>query len=642
MVRIGRKTKNFSLGQDFSKILNRYSEKIDLYSWANKYRDMPRGTSSLTGLFNVDYVPPAIEIYKTFDSCNDMTLMMPTQLLKTEFIINAILYISHKDPSPILLLEPTEDLAKEIAVQRVIPSLRSCTPLSKLSQLTTAYGIATHKKRENTEVISLANGATIFFNTPNQKGGVISKPIRFAFYDEIDRSDKDVSQLLRDRLNTYGTKSKFIDCSSPIEESQSVIFQRWKSGSSGTYHILCPACDKLTSPDLSSLVSNENIAYIKCYECKHLINENERSKSVKLGKYIHEKPDLPHKSFTATQLTSPFMTIQKVWNSQQQAMSETRRTGDDMYLQNFIQSNFAQPFSRKINFDDSLYSLALFDSGDTQVPENTLVITASIDVQANRLEGEVCAWSINEERLSCHGVKYFVVMCDKRFAKNKREEEIEIYSKPSSKQFGEAVKIIHNSWRLKETNELIPVSRVCVDSGYETEMVMTACDSINSTLGGKVWLPIKGQGSASQQMIKTTEKKNTDPRYSKVKSGTLTNIIYTDSHKAMIYAHLDHDRNSQDFKYYTWNTNEVAGYCEKGKLKKAYLEGLYSEILATKKGSSRKKYYTKISDDIRNEPLDLKVYCLSALYFLSRDYKIDDPSKLLAKLQSIKEAKNIL
>lgn len=637
MVKKEPKIKSFNLGHDFSKILNRYSEKIDLYTWANKYREMPMGTSSLTGTFSVDYVPPAIEIYKTFDTCNDITLMMPTQLLKTEFIINAILYISHKDPSPIILLEPSEDLAKEIAVQRIIPSLRSCEPLAKLSQLTTAYGIATHKKRENTEVISLANGATIFFNTPQQKGGVISKPIRFAFYDEIDRSDRDVSQLLRDRLNTYGNKAKFIDCSSPVEESQSIIFQRWKTGSAGTYKILCPSCKTLTTPDLSSLIANDKVAYIQCHECKQLIDENQRMKAVRLGMYIHERPDLPHKSFTASQLCSPFLTVQKIYNSQQLAISETRRTGDEMYMQNFIQSNFAQPFSRKINFDDSLYSLALFDSGDTEVPENTLIITASIDVQANRLEGEVCAWSLDEERLSCHGVKYFVIMSDRRLAKNKNQEEVEIYAEPSSRQFGEAVKIIHNSWRLKGSDELIPVSRVCVDSGYATHMVMTACEQINSTLDGRVWLPVKGQSSPSQQMIKTAESKSNSVKHSRIKSNISTNIIYTDSHKAMIYAMLEHDRNSQDFKYFTWNTNESAGYCENGKLKRAYLEGLYSEVLATKKGSSRKKYYVKISDDIRNEPLDLKVYALSALYFLSRDYEYADPAKLLSKLQSGKD-----
>ena len=67
------------------------------------------------------------------DACSDpdiqeVVVMAGAQLGKTEAILNIIGYHIHHDPSPILVLQPTLDMAQAFSKDRVASGLIRSTP----------------------------------------------------------------------------------------------------------------------------------------------------------------------------------------------------------------------------------------------------------------------------------------------------------------------------------------------------------------------------------------------------------------------------------------------------------------------------------------------------------------------------------
>ena len=82
--------------------------------WANERRFLSQESSSNPGKYNSEMTPYAVA---WMDSVNDPTasgtvLMVASQLGKTEVINNVIGYFMDIEPAPILMVQPTIDLAE--------------------------------------------------------------------------------------------------------------------------------------------------------------------------------------------------------------------------------------------------------------------------------------------------------------------------------------------------------------------------------------------------------------------------------------------------------------------------------------------------------------------------------------------------
>jgi phage terminase large subunit GpA-like protein len=100
--------------------------RLKVSQWADEYRFLSSEASAEPGKWHTDRAPYQREM---MDAVNDprtemVVIMSSAQVGKTEIINNIIGYNVHLDPSPILLLQPTLEMAEAWSKDRFAPMLR--------------------------------------------------------------------------------------------------------------------------------------------------------------------------------------------------------------------------------------------------------------------------------------------------------------------------------------------------------------------------------------------------------------------------------------------------------------------------------------------------------------------------------------
>ena len=108
--------------------------------------------------------------------------MTSAQVGKTEtFLNNPVGYFIAQDPSPILVIQPTLEMAQTWSKDRFAPMLRDTTVLKELVKDPRA------RDSNNTILHKTFAGGHITMAGANSASSLASRPIRIVFMDEVDR-----------------------------------------------------------------------------------------------------------------------------------------------------------------------------------------------------------------------------------------------------------------------------------------------------------------------------------------------------------------------------------------------------------------------------------------------------------------------
>ena len=96
-------------------------DDLSVSEWAEKYRILDSKTSALPGPWRNDKTPYLIGIMDEFLNyeTEEMAICKGTQFGMTEAIQNMIGYIIQQDPSPTLVVYPSETLAESVSQNRL-------------------------------------------------------------------------------------------------------------------------------------------------------------------------------------------------------------------------------------------------------------------------------------------------------------------------------------------------------------------------------------------------------------------------------------------------------------------------------------------------------------------------------------------
>jgi phage terminase large subunit GpA-like protein len=110
-----------------------------------------------------------------------VVIMSSAQIGKTEIINNVIGYHIQLDPAPILLLQPTLEMAEAWSKDRFAPMLRDTSVLHGL--------VKDPRSRDsgNTLLHKRFPGGHITMSGANSPASLASRPIRMVLCDEVDR-----------------------------------------------------------------------------------------------------------------------------------------------------------------------------------------------------------------------------------------------------------------------------------------------------------------------------------------------------------------------------------------------------------------------------------------------------------------------
>lgn len=513
------------------------------------------------------------------DAVNDpavsnIVVMSSAQIGKTEICNNVLGYHIDQDPAPILVVQPTLDMAQAWSKDRLAPMLRD-TPVLQGK-------VADPRSRDsgNTTLHKVFPGGHITACGANSPSSLASRPIRIVLCDEVDRypvsagAEGDPISLARKRSATFWNR-KLIMVSTPTVKGQSRIEQAFSESDQREYFVPCPDCGEFRTLKWANVhfdkEAPETATYV-CEDCGSAWDDAKRLRAIRRGEWRAQAPFKGTAGFRLSALYSPWMSLEDGVRDFLEARKQPATLR--VWINTYLGETWEEEGQR---VDDIGVSERREDYGET-LPSGVVIITAGIDVQDDRLEMEIVGWGRNEESWSL--------------------EYKTIYGDPSSAiVWGELDTHLRKTYFHVRGVEL-PIRSACVDSGgHHTQSVYAFCKARE----GRRVFAIRGVGGEGKPLVGRPTINNAQ----RVKLFP----VGVDTAKELVYSRLR-------------ITEPGPGYCHfPASYDDEYFRQLTAEQLVSRyhKGFLRREWQ-KIRP--RNEALDCRVYALAAYSLLNANMNL--------------------
>lgn len=569
-----------SLFRDIARIVAPPPE-LTVSEWADLYRRLSSESSAEPGQWRTDRAPYQREI---MDAVNDpavetIVVMTSAQVGKTEIILNIIGYHIDYDPAPIMVMQPTLQMAQAFSKDRLAPMLRDSPALQGK--------VADARSRDsgNTMLHKTFPGGHITMVGANSPSGLASRPIRILLADEVDRfpasagAEGDPLTLAEKRTTTFWNRKK-IYVSTPTIKGISRIEAAFLNSTQEEWCLPCPTCRK-HQPLTWAQIRFEDVT-MECIHCGARHGEFEWKSGQ--GKWMAKKQNIKIRGFHLNELASPW----KRWSTIIEEFKEAKAGGPER-LKAWVNTTLGETWEEQGDGVESDQLSNRRERYNCEVPDGVLLLTAGVDVQDDRLEIEVVGWGIGKESW---GIEYRA-----------------IYGDPGQPAVWRQLdEYLSRTWKYAD-GVGIGIACTCIDSGgHFTTEVYDFCKPREH----RRIFAIKGQGGEGVPIVNRASRTN--------RRRVPLFTIGVDAGKELILSRLKVQFPGE------------AGYChfpiepEKGYDQK-YFDGLTSEkrVIRYHKGRPRSEWVKR--PGTRNEPLDCRNYATAALEILN-------PSlELLAKSQ---------
>ena len=392
-----------------------------------------------------------------------------------------IAYIVMQDPSPTMIVYPTDTLAKSVSENRLQPMLKATPEIAK-------------KFDENSSLLELQfDSMYISLTGSNSPSGLASKPIRFLMMDEVDKypgassKEADPIKLATERTKTFHNKKIYIT-STPTLKTGHIWKEKEAADIEKHFFVPCPHCGEyiefkfqnIRFPDDEgmSYADRAEFATYVCQECGCLITDNDKHNMLKLGEWRtvrHNTKYVRNVAFWINTLYSPFVR----WSDIAKEFLVSKDDPED--LQNFVNSWLAEAWEdTKLKTSAELVLERQTELPAYVVPQWTKLLTAGVDVQENSLYWSIRAWG---EFLTSQNIAH-----------------------GQSLSFEEIDRIMNMQYMTEEGDPMV-VNLCLIDSGDQTDIVYDFC-----ALHSDYALPVKGSSHAQLSHYKLSMVNKTDSR----------------------------------------------------------------------------------------------------------------------------------
>jgi phage terminase large subunit GpA-like protein len=582
--------------------------KTTVSQWADTYRFLSPEAAALSGKWKTSKEPMAKGVMDAFSDpmTEKVTAMCAAQILKTEALLNVAGHFIHGDPAPILMVQPTVEMAEAFSKDRVAPMIRD-TPVLR--------AIFNTKSRDSGDTIlqKAFPGGRLNMTGANAPATLASRPIRIVLCDEVDRfpvsagKEGDPVSLAEKRTTTFWNR-KIGLVSTPTIKGESRIEASYSEGDRRKFYVPCPHCGVRQvlswkgvkwgkdekgehDPDTAhyECQTDEHDPHTGEFGCGKPWTESERYAAIaeagKLadGGWIAEREFKGHASFHASQLASKRVPLHRIVKEFLEAKPYPDR------LKTWTNTVLAETWEdggEKVD-PATLYGRRE-DYGPDMLPAKVGMVVAAVDIQDNRWECELVGWGANEERWSLDYVVH--------------------YADPSTPGYWEALDDTLLRTLPHPTGAVLKVEATCIDSGgHHTQAVY---DFTRPRFSRRVFA-IKGIAGPNKPIWPKKATRN-------VAKKTDVFIIGVDQAKSVMQARFLIP--SPD------GGAEVGGpgFCHfprRDVYDEAYFAGLTVEKAITKYKQGHPYKVWVCPDGKRNEPWDNAVYAYAALKSTPVDIK---------------------
>lgn len=542
--------------------------RLTVSEWADAHRVLTSVASAEAGQWRTDRAPYQREVMDVFSdpAVQEVVVMTSAQTMKTEVVLNLIGNFIDQDPSPMLVMQPTLDMAKAFSKDRLREMLRASPRLRGKVEESGRRG------SDDTLLHKAFPGGHITMVGANSAAGLASRPIRVVLADEVDRypasagDEGDPVSLARKRTATFWNR-KIGLFSTPTIKGVSRIEKAFLQSDQRRYYVPCPHCDVMQVLRFPNL-DFETASYV-CEACGVLIEERHKTAMLARGQWRAECPGAPTVGFHINALYSP-------WTSWPALIAEFReaKTSPET-LRVFVNTMLGETWEVDGDGVDPGSLKARRETYPAEVPMAVGVLTVSVDVQRDRLEVAVVGWGAGQES--------WLIAHDRLYG-------------DTSNPNGEVWQRLETAYLTKtyahESGATLTIRSACIDSGDQTQVVY-AFVAPRQRRGVRA---TKGYSVRGRPLISKPGKPN--------KYGVRVVPVGTDTAKDVLFARLSLTTpGTPGYMHFPLSADEE--YLNQFAAEKAFVRRI--------KGIPVREYRA-VKD--RNEAIDLAVLSLAALHLL--------------------------
>lgn len=350
----------------------------------------------------MDNMSPGSPVWK-------QSLVSGVQTGKTEGGNNCIFSWMTTAPGPIMVVMPSQGVAKKYSKQRLTPMIQASPFL----------------RDKVTEDLLLSKeflGGLLFLASAESGADLRSMPVRYLYCDEVDAYTLDVQgegspvTLAENRTVTFMSKRKVYLTSTPTQEATSIIWREFLLGDQRLYHMPCPndLCGKLFVFEFEGLKwtwGKPDDVHYECPHCQFQIREYQKATLLPAGRWIPTRKDLENvvegvRSYRLNSLYSPLGWLS--WKQIAQKWEQVYRSPQGIAeFRNTVLGLPSVEVSSKVDWETVWHRGDIGDpytmqpQGRTVVPKGVLFLTAGVDLGQDHIE--VGVWGYGR-----HGQEWFI------------------------------------------------------------------------------------------------------------------------------------------------------------------------------------------------------------------------------------------
>jgi len=374
--------------------------RLTLSEWADRERVLAPESSAEPGRWRTSRVPYMRE---PMDVIADrhvevVVIMASAQTAKTEVLLNQVGYTMDLNPGPMMLIEPTLDMARAVSKDRIGPMIQATPRLTEVA--------ATPRARNSSSTIlhrSFPGGALTLAGA-NSPSSLASRPIRDLLADEVDRwpdsvgSEGDPLTLAMKRTTTF-RRRKIVIVSTPTTKDASRIEDWFNLSDQRRLHVPCPRCGAtfvLAWEHVRFEDRDPTTAHLACPHCRGRIEDYERAAMVTAGQWVAEKPFTGIAGFHVWEMYAPWRTLADQVKAFLQARHslEMRQAWTNTSLGLPWEAPGERVEATGLMLRREPYATA---TAPLVLPDGVQIITMGVDTQDDRLEALVIGWGAREE-----------------------------------------------------------------------------------------------------------------------------------------------------------------------------------------------------------------------------------------------------
>jgi len=505
-----------------------------------------------------------------------VVVMSSAQVGKTEIINNVIGYHVHLDPAPILLVQPTIEMAEVWSKDRFAPMLRDTPLLQGL--------VKDPRSRDsgNTLRQKQFRGGHIAMAGANSPASLSSRPVRLVFMDEVDRfppsagTEGDPVWLATKRTTNFWNR-KIVLTSTPTTKGASRIEAAWEESDQRIFEVPCPDCGGFQVLKWGQVrwtkdeKGNPQGVHYECEHCQGQLTEPDKHRMIRNGRWVVTRPWVTRKAgFHINELYSPWST----WAGVVRNFLEAKKRPETLRV--WVNTSLGETWEEEgVTVDDAALVGRREDYGiGDPLPEPILLLTSGVDVQGDRIEATAWGFGLGEESWIIQHAVF----------RGNPETSLVVWRDLDN--------WLRKNW-LHESGDTLNVAAACVDSGgHATQQVYDFC---RKREGRRIW-PIIGRAGAGLRILKLPPRRTRQ----KVVLGT----VGTDTAKGLLFSRLALSEFGPGYIHFSRDLDDE------------YFRQLTAEKLMTK---HVKGVPTRVWKQIRarNEALDCAVYAFAAFASLN-------------------------